>query len=183
MSQTMREALQALFRDAMDWGRSYGQRLNLTDMILDDVSWGYAEKAVALLSAPSSEQGDEPATINGEAPNAHNLLAALVDIYDDGQKNPPEHRCYVPEAWGEILAEARAFLAASPQPPSTGTDRYWTQPGESLMGIALRQLKDENRWTEIRDLNANSFPDMGPHDYYPVGTALRMPSTGTEKKE
>jgi hypothetical protein len=54
--------------------------------------------------------------------------------------------------------------------------RHWTQPAESLMGIALRQLKDESRWTEIRDLNAASFPDMGPHDYYPVGTAIKLPA-------
>lgn len=54
-------ALQALFRDAMDWGRSYGQRLNLTDMTLDDVSMGFAEKAAAL-AAPTqadSAPGDE----------------------------------------------------------------------------------------------------------------------------
>lgn len=74
-------------------------------------------------------------------------------------------------------------IAAFPTPPTgTSADRYWTQPGESLMGIALRQLKDESRWTEIRDLNAASFPDMGPHDYYPVGTALHMPPTGTSKE-
>lgn len=54
--------------------------------------------------------------------------------------------------------------------------RYETLPGESLMGIALRQLKDESRWTEIRDLNADRFPDMGPHDYYPLGTALLLPT-------
>ncbi len=49
---------------------------------------------------------------------------------------------------------------------------YVTQPGDSTMGIALRQLRDESRWTDIRDLNVDAFPDMGPHDYFPVGTLL-----------
>ncbi|SDF23543.1 phage protein NinX family protein [Phytopseudomonas seleniipraecipitans] len=55
---------------------------------------------------------------------------------------------------------------------------YTTNPGESVMGIALRELKDEKRWTEIRDHNAEAHPDMGPHDYYPVGTVLAMPEGG-----
>lgn len=53
---------------------------------------------------------------------------------------------------------------------------YTTTPGEAVAGIALRQLGDESRWVEIRDLNAHAFPDIGPHDYYPVGTELRLPA-------
>lgn len=53
--------------------------------------------------------------------------------------------------------------------------QYTTEAGESLAGIALRQLKDETRWVEIRDLNAHQHPDMWPNDYYPVGTVLRLP--------
>jgi hypothetical protein len=44
------------------------------------------------------------------------------------------------------------------------------------MGIALRELGSESRWCEIRDLNASEFPDMSPHDYYPVFTNLVMPA-------
>ncbi|UQY33786.1 DUF2591 domain-containing protein [Pseudomonas fulva] len=55
---------------------------------------------------------------------------------------------------------------------------YTTNPGESVMGIAMRELKDEKRWKEIRDLNAEAHPNMGPHDYYPVGTLLAMPEGG-----
>ena len=55
-------------------------------------------------------------TINGEAPNAHNMLAALIDIYDDAHNNPPEHRTYIESAWGDVLREAREFLA-TPTPP------------------------------------------------------------------
>ena len=52
---------------------------------------------------------------------------------------------------------------------------YVTQPAESLAGIACRQLNDERRWIEIRDINAHAFPDMAPHDYYPVGTRIKLP--------
>ncbi|XXF10167.1 DUF2591 family protein [Pseudomonas sp. D2-3] len=55
---------------------------------------------------------------------------------------------------------------------------YTTNPGESVMGIAMRELKDEKRWKEIRDLNAEAHPNMGPHDYYPVDTVLAMPEGG-----
>lgn len=56
---------------------------------------------------------------------------------------------------------------------------YITQAGESVMGIALRELKDENRWPEIIALNqrvgSRDFSDMGPHDYYPVNTGIKLP--------
>lgn len=52
---------------------------------------------------------------------------------------------------------------------------YTTRPGESVMGIALRQLKNEKRWPEIIKLNEDRFADVGPHDYYPVGTVLVLP--------
>lgn len=52
---------------------------------------------------------------------------------------------------------------------------YVTQPGESLAGIAARELGDARRWAEIRDYNAKAFPGMQHHDYYPVGTTIRLP--------
>jgi hypothetical protein len=55
------------------------------------------------------------------------------------------------------------------------TETYTTTAGESIMGIALRQLANERRWQEIKVLNADQFPDILPHDYYPVGTVLNMP--------
>jgi hypothetical protein len=54
-------------------------------------------------------------------------------------------------------------------------ETYTTTPGESIMGVALRQLGNERRWQEIRRLNADRFPNILPHDYYPVGTVLNMP--------
>lgn len=53
---------------------------------------------------------------------------------------------------------------------------YTTTPGESIMGIAFRQLGNERRWQEIRALNAERFPNILPHEYYPVGTILNLPS-------
>lgn len=58
--------------------------------------------------------------------------------------------------------------------PPTHTS-YVTQPGESLAGIAARELGDARRWAEIRDYNAKDFPGMQHHDYYPVGTTIRLP--------
>jgi len=57
---------------------------------------------------------------------------------------------------------------------------YTTTPAESVAGIAARQLKDQSKWIEIARLNSLEHPDMGPHDYYPVGTVLHMPVTEQE---
>ncbi|MFK1194747.1 hypothetical protein ACIUYC_25650 [Pseudomonas aeruginosa] len=59
---------------------------------------------------------------------------------------------------------------------------YTTQPAESLAGIALRQLKDESRWVEIRDINAHAFPDMRSHSYYPAGTVIKLPAAAPGKE-
>lgn len=67
----------------------------------------------------------------------------------------------------------RTGKQTAPQPQY---GRYETRPAESVAGIAKRQLGDERRWVEIRDLNAHAFPDIGPHDYYQVGTLLTMPA-------
>ena len=73
--------LQALFRDAMDWGRSYGQRLNLTDMTLDDVSMGFAEKAAALAT-----QGAEPECFGLRFPSDHKLcLSTIFDTEEEAK--------------------------------------------------------------------------------------------------
>jgi len=54
--------------------------------------------------------------------------------------------------------------------------QYKTNPAESILGIAMRELKDEKLWVEISRLNSHEFPDMSPHDYYPVGTILIIPN-------
>lgn len=72
--------------------------------------------------------------------------------------------------------------APSQAEPLPAYRKYTTQPGEAVAGIALRELKDESRWVEIRDLNAHHFHDMGPHDYYPVGTELTLPGAPAEQE-
>lgn len=63
------------------------------------------------------------ATINGEPATAHSLLAALIDIHDDEQKNAPEDRCYVESAWGDCMRIARAFLASAITPEPSLKER------------------------------------------------------------
>jgi hypothetical protein len=65
------------------------------------------------------------AVVLGDERAAHKLLAALLDIHDDGTNNAPEDRCYVEGAWKETLDDARAYLATSPQ--STATQPVQTE--------------------------------------------------------
>jgi nucleoid-associated protein YgaU len=53
---------------------------------------------------------------------------------------------------------------------------YRTSAGESLAGIAMRELGDEARWREISDANAGPWPELGPHDRYPPGTTIVLPA-------
>lgn len=53
--------------------------------------------------------------------------------------------------------------------------RHETWPGETLAGVALRQLGDESRWGEIKDLNPDACIHMGRHDYLRPGTMLQLP--------
>lgn len=48
------QALQALFLDAIQWGRSYGQSRNVTDELLQEVAAGFAEKAALASTSPSA---------------------------------------------------------------------------------------------------------------------------------
>lgn len=56
---------------------------------------------------------------------------------------------------------------------------YKTQAGESVAGIALRMLGNEDRWTEIAEMNSRRYPNMLGPDCYPVGTILAMPAKAT----
>lgn len=62
------------------------------------------QPSIAALSS-SADGGKE------SAGDAMKLLAAIVDVHDDGMNNAPEDRCYVEGAWAEVLAEARALIA------------------------------------------------------------------------
>ena len=115
--------------------------------------------------APAQDEQYPPCDYCGVIPDHHPWHGSGMF---NGEDSPHIHACN----------DFRHLLPASPaqaeQQPACGT--YTTNSGESLMGIANRELRSSGRWTEIRDLNAHAFPDMGPHDYYPVGTVLRMPA-------
>lgn len=70
----------------------------------------HAERLRALLATSLPE-------LRAEVTNPfRELLAALIDIYDDERNNAPEDRCYVEGAWSEVLSEARALLTPLPDP-------------------------------------------------------------------
>ncbi|HHG4665865.1 TPA: LysM peptidoglycan-binding domain-containing protein [Pseudomonas aeruginosa] len=77
---------------------------------------------------------------------------------------------------------AGLYEAAQAQHSVPAYVSYTTRPAESLAGIALRQLKDESRWVEIRDINAHAFPDMQSHSYYPAGTVIKLPAAAPGKE-
>lgn len=128
------------------------------------------EALADLLAIVDDSQGVAGYHLNGaiadwdEFPEVESARAALANL--------PECGCC--GRTGECDADCDARLAA-PVVQAVQYSSYSTSPGESVAGIALRQLGDKSRWLEIRDLNAQAFPDMGPNDYYPVGTKLVMP--------
>ncbi|RPW57769.1 hypothetical protein IPC740_11820 [Pseudomonas aeruginosa] len=90
-------------------------------------------------------------------------------------------------AWSYLLSSIKSCVkasedAAQAQHSVPAYVSYTTRPAESLAGIALRQLKDESRWVEIRDINAHTFPDMQSHSYYPAGTVIKLPAAAPGKE-
>ncbi|HGM7174032.1 TPA: LysM peptidoglycan-binding domain-containing protein [Pseudomonas aeruginosa] len=81
-----------------------------------------------------------------------------------------------------VASEEIAAPVAQAQHSVPAYVSYTTRPAESLAGIALRQLKDESRWVEIRDINAHAFPDMQSHSYYPAGTVIKLPAAAPGKE-
>lgn len=47
-------------------------------------------------------------------PTAHALLETIIDVWDDGQNNPPDGRCYIAGTWREVVDEARDWLLKNP---------------------------------------------------------------------
>ena len=56
---------------------------------------------------------------------------------------------------------------------------YETRPGDTPAIIAKEQLGDADRWREVVVQNAQKCGFMGPHDWYRVGTFLRLPEVGS----
>ncbi|MFU3350010.1 hypothetical protein ACM7LD_36110, partial [Pseudomonas aeruginosa] len=100
------------------------------------------------------------------------VLRVVVNAADHGSW--PTTVMHGIEKVREVLAGSAPPAKAQHSVPAYVS--YTTRPAESLAGIALRQLKDESRWVEIRDINAHAFPDMQSHSYYPAGTVIKLPS-------
>ncbi|WP_311185571.1 hypothetical protein [Pseudomonas aeruginosa] len=110
------------------------------------------------------------------------LVAALeraATAMWNSESNMDNEAAAVEEAIGNAKSAAPVAQAQHSGPAYVS---YTTQPAESLAGIALRQLKDESRWVEIRDINAHAFPDMRSHSYYPAGTVIKLPAAAPGKE-
>ena len=57
---------------------------------------------------------------------------------------------------------------------------YETRPGDTPSIIAKEQLGDRERWREVVEWNAQKCGFMGPHDWYRVGTFLRLPEVADD---
>lgn len=74
------------------------------------------------------------------------------------------------EGFDAMCRAIEAYETSPVEQPRT----YTTQPGESVMGIALRQCGNEMEWRHILASNPK-FASMLPHEYFPVGTVLTLP--------
>lgn len=155
------------------------------------------ELVAVLTTAPADQQRDplgwstaKPSAmgaywIKGFSSDAEQAALVEVDVDEEGELVVNLHQNNSERDYGywylvsEINNEFEWAGPLSRHPPALAAQykSYTTQPAESLAGMAARQLKDESRWIEIRDANAQAFPDMGPSDYYPVGSIIKIPST------
>ncbi|HGM5695299.1 TPA: hypothetical protein ACKPZN_001704 [Pseudomonas aeruginosa] len=132
-----------------------------------------SDKLTAERDAALARVAELTATRNRYGVDAHYFNKNLQRILRDFESFTPDElaRSLI------ILAKvADEKVVAQAQHSVPAYVSYTTRPAESLAGIALRQLKDESRWVEIRDINAHAFPDMQSHNYYPVGTMIKLPS-------
>lgn len=105
---------------------------------------------------------------------AHHALAGRLD----GDEAVSADGGMLIEHSDEEMQRKLAPVAAANPVPRTHT----TQPGESVMGIALRQCGNEKEWRHILACNPK-FAGMLPHDYFPVGTVLDLPPEAAEGGE
>lgn len=97
--------------------------------------------------------------------------STLADSQARGKAHEVIEKAYAQIGYGKPNPIAPA---ESGQPIRTHT----TQPGESVMGIALRQCGNEAEWRHILACNPK-FADLLPSDYFPVGTVLTLPLLAT----
>lgn len=118
------------------------------------------------LASAQVQQDDAPGPTPGYPKTSRDWLEALIDIWDDEEKNAPEHRCYIPGALGSSIEEARKHLAAPPvQQADTWSgdpsvqDYASTQPERAgVVPDAVREALEHAgqfiAWTQFGDCRA-----------------------------
>ena len=146
------------------------------DQRRDPMGWSTAKPSAmgAYWIRGFSSDAEEAALVEVDVDEEGELM---VNLHQNNSKRDYGYWYLVSEINNEF--EWAGPLSRHPPAPAAQYKSYTTQPAESLAGMAARQLKDESRWIEIRDANAQAFPDMGPSDYYPVGSIIKIPSTAS----
>lgn len=113
------KALTALFKDAMDWGRSYGQRINLSSITVADVSEAYSEKARAILAL-------RPQAV----PMTWTSTAERVPLEGDGEVFVRFTGGSIGTAWATYWHGASNDFAqwTHPDPDEDRTVEFWMKP-------------------------------------------------------
>jgi hypothetical protein len=113
-----------------------------------------------------------------EKDNVENFSIQIFKV-DSGLKRDLQVTCEYLDSVSvsETITELRNEKAELEKKLTCKFTSYKTEPAESVAGMAIRQLGNESRWVDIAWLNSLKFPDIGPNDYYPVGTILIVPES------
>lgn len=57
-----------------------------------------------------------------------------------------------------------------------GFTSYVTEHGESISGIAMRQLGNERAWLSILEMNAKEYGILKSFEYFPVYSVIKLKS-------
>jgi len=152
MNTTTQQDTQAAANKAAEEGglpalRSALQMLVDNKDVRDNITQKELDKCRAALDADrASRQVANKAEV--EPTNWRAKCEALIDIWDDAQANPPESRCYVENAWPEIIEELRAALATPPATTgaSTAQANGYLNVIENLESQLAECMKVTHKW-------------------------------------
>lgn len=126
------------------------------------------EEALRAINGPASL----PRASDAAAPTLQQISDYLHGL-DAIQREIVEREARTLPPSPDHFAHARK-LAAQPD-ERTSPRTYTTKPGESVMGIALRECGSEAEWRHILACNPK-FAELLPNDYFPVGTVINLPA-------
>lgn len=138
----------------------------LADEIADHIEslQNQVDTLTAALAAAKEGAGNEPTS------KPHNTrLEARVGLENTEPRESQSGSFF--ERWRDVI---RNVSQHGDSDGPAAQRRHITQAGESVMGIALRELGDEDAWRDILACNPR-YADMGPHHYFPVGTVIILP--------